>query len=81
MDNIILKTKNSHILIQLRNTARMLMEVKRMEHRVCPKCGEEFNQYPAISRVDNITEICPRCGMLESLMPIILKEDRKDEKK
>ena len=35
--------------------------------RICPKCGKEYNDYPAISRHDNETEICPLCGMSEAL--------------
>ena len=35
--------------------------------RICPICGKEYTDYPAISRKDNKTEICPRCGVMESL--------------
>lgn len=35
--------------------------------RVCPKCGYEYEGYPALSREDNKTEICPDCGMKEAL--------------
>ena len=35
--------------------------------RVCPKCGKEYNDYPAISRRDNKTLICPECGVIEAL--------------
>ena len=33
----------------------------------CPKCGREYDEYPAISREDNKTEICPSCGTREAL--------------
>lgn len=33
----------------------------------CPKCGRRYNARPAISRVDNKTEICPMCGQEEAL--------------
>jgi ribosomal protein S27AE len=33
----------------------------------CPRCGEDYNQYPALSRTDNKTEICPRCGTAEAM--------------
>ena len=33
----------------------------------CPKCGGRYNARPAISRVDNKTEICPMCGQKEAL--------------
>lgn len=35
--------------------------------RTCPKCGREYQEHPAISRADNVTEICPDCGTLEAL--------------
>lgn len=37
------------------------------ETRICPNCNKEYNDYPAISRKDNITEICSNCGNLEAL--------------
>lgn len=35
--------------------------------KVCPRCGKEYSEEPALSRVDNETEICPDCGMAEAL--------------
>ena len=35
--------------------------------RTCPKCGKEYQEYPALSRIDNKTEICPECGMKEAI--------------
>ena len=35
--------------------------------RTCPKCGRTYQDYPALSRVDNKTEICPECGVREAL--------------
>ena len=35
--------------------------------RICPICGREYTDYPALSRRDNITEICPDCGVSEAL--------------
>lgn len=35
--------------------------------RVCPKCGCTYSEPPAMSRVDNKTEICPDCGMREAI--------------
>ena len=33
----------------------------------CPRCNKEIIGYPAISRVDNLTEICSDCGLDEAL--------------
>ena len=35
--------------------------------RICPNCGKKYTGYPAISRMDNTTEICPHCGLNEAL--------------
>lgn len=32
---------------------------------VCPKCRKPYTGRPALSRVDNKTDICPDCGMRE----------------
>lgn len=34
---------------------------------ICPKCGRKYAEPPALSRVDNNTEICPLCGTKEAL--------------
>lgn len=36
-------------------------------NKICPECGNAYNERPAISRVDNVTEICPSCGMRQAL--------------
>lgn len=33
----------------------------------CPRCGKETNDYPALSRTDNKTEICSQCGTDEAM--------------
>ena len=38
--------------------------------RVCPLCGREYTEPPALSRADNATDICPACGMMEALASI-----------
>jgi len=34
---------------------------------VCPRCHNEYDERPAISRYDNKTEICEKCGLMEGL--------------
>jgi hypothetical protein len=34
---------------------------------VCPRCNHEYTEFPALSRIDNRTEICPACGRIEAL--------------
>jgi hypothetical protein len=35
--------------------------------KICPSCGKEYTDPPAISRRDNKTEICSKCGTLEAI--------------
>ncbi len=44
---------------------------KILEIQRCPKCSKEFTEYPALSRVDNETEICSECGVKEAVMLFI----------
>lgn len=41
--------------------------MRNKEIKKCPKCKNNYNDYPALSRVDNKTEICPLCGETEAL--------------
>lgn len=50
-----------------KNKNSMYDTMKRLGIRICPVCGKEYVEYPAISRKDNKTEICPTCGTLEAL--------------
>ena len=45
---------------------------------ICPICGREYNDRPALSRRDNQTEICPECGQREALVSIGVT-DRKEQ--
>lgn len=40
--------------------------------KICPICNHKYSNYPAISRVDNKTEICPDCGLREALEDFFL---------
>lgn len=40
---------------------------RRFDMRICPICGKKYDNYPALSRKDNKTEICPGCGMKEAM--------------
>ncbi len=41
-----------------------------MESRICPICQRAYTEPPALSRVDNKTDICPDCGMMEALAAV-----------
>lgn len=38
--------------------------------RICPVCGQEYTEAPALSRTDNETLICPDCGTRQALASI-----------
>ena len=46
--------------------------------RKCPVCSRIYQEYPAISRRDNQTEICPRCGMREALENFRMPAEKAD---
>jgi hypothetical protein len=33
----------------------------------CPRCKQAYTEYPALSRVDNKTDICSKCGTAEAM--------------
>lgn len=55
-------------ITEVRKMAKTLYDaMEDLGIRICPICGNEYTDHPAISRRDNITEICPRCGTHEAL--------------
>jgi len=40
----------------------------KWNNRECPRCKKSFTGYPALSRVDNETEICSPCGVEEAII-------------
>ena len=49
--------------------------MSELNTRICPRCGKSYTAPPAISRVDNHTEICPDCGVREALESIGVKPE------
>jgi len=43
--------------------------------KICPKCKKEYTLPPALSRLDNETEICPDCGRKEAEEGVVRKQD------
>ena len=46
---------------------------------ICPRCGQEYHGYPALSRTDNETMICPDCGTREALESIGISTEEQDK--
>lgn len=51
--------------------------MKEQPH-ICPLCGRASDEPPALSRVDNQTDICPSCGMMEALAAMPRRETPQD---
>ncbi len=51
----------------------------RLVPMICPKCGHEYTDRPAISRTDNKTCICPDCGIREALESIGVDEEEREK--
>jgi len=47
--------------------------------RVCPVCKRLYSARPAISRLDNETEICQDCGTMEALQAAGIPEESQKE--
>jgi len=47
----------------------------------CPRCKFNVSDYPAISRVDNKTEICSSCGTEEAMFAFKQALQRKAEER
>ena len=48
-----------------------------MEQRHCPRCDLDYVGYPALSRVDNKTEICSQCGTEEGILALMAALDKR----
>jgi hypothetical protein len=45
----------------------------------CPKCELPLGEQRALSRVDNISEVCPDCGTKEAMESFYLSQLNDDE--
>ena len=55
------------------------MKTEETMNRICPVCGREYHEPPALSRLDNSTLICPDCGVREALCSIGVGEAEQEE--
>lgn len=46
--------------------------------RVCPRCGNHYSEYPAMSRYFDV-DICPTCGYDEAVRDFFKLEPRSPE--
>ena len=55
------------------------MKTEETMNRICPVCGREYHEPPALSRTDNETLVCPDCGVREALGSIGVGEAEQEE--
>ena len=55
------------------------METKELKVRICPICGQEYTDRPAISRTDGETPICPDCGTRQALESLGIDTDEQEK--
>lgn len=55
------------------------MKNETLQKRICPKCGREYKERPAVSRADNRTMICPDCGTREALESMGISPDEQEQ--
>ena len=56
----------SQRIVEEKSDEEIIKQLK--DSKFCPRCGRRYNDYPAISRYDNETEICPDCGVEEAMI-------------
>ena len=61
--------------IEYENVSKNIFKI----YPVCPYCGKDYSEHPAISRKDNKTRICPTCGIGEAFVSFINEQNPKDE--
>lgn len=55
------------------------MKENERKVRICPLCGKEYSEVPALSRLDNETLICPDCGTRQALDSMGVSTDEAEE--
>ena len=55
------------------------MKREKKRTAVCPRCGQVYHGYPALSREDGITLLCPDCGIRQSMIAIGIADDEIEE--
>lgn len=59
------------------DVAQRLYAFKGKIYPICPSCGCEYDEPPAISRYDSNVKVCSKCGVKEAL-EIFIKYKEKD---
>ncbi len=52
--------------------------MQNKEQRTCPICGKNYHDHPALSRIDDKTEICPDCGTRQALEAVGIPVEKQE---
>lgn len=55
------------------------MKATEKATRICPLCGAEYHDVPALSRTDNATKICPDCACRQALESIGISVEEQEK--
>lgn len=56
------------------------MKIKmNTQPRICPICGQNYHEPPALSRADGTSQICPDCGTREALKSMGISADEQEK--
>lgn len=56
------------------------MKIKmNTQPRICPVCGQNYHEPPALSRTDGKSQICPDCGTREALKSMGISADEQEK--
>lgn len=73
-DNIQNATRYSNLDMAISDCKDLRCHIFKV-YPVCPICNMDYSEHSAISRIDNLTEICPDCGMKEALVKFITQNN------
>ena len=59
--------------VEYENVSKNIFKI----YPVCPYCGEDYSEPPAISRKDNKTKICSKCGIGEAFIAFMDSQNPK----
>ena len=54
------------------------MSEERDRIKTCPRCGQSYTCYPAVSR-NGLGDICPACGQREALEAMGMRAEKVEE--
>lgn len=67
MSNELTEEQNNALRNYYQVVDSLTKEILGTTNKKCPRCGKSYTGFPALSRVDNKTDICSPCGTEEAM--------------